>query len=34
VRDRAGRIPAFRARIHRAVMRVLELKEERGLLGP
>jgi beta-N-acetylhexosaminidase len=34
VRDRAGRIPAFRARIHRAVMRVLELKGERGLLGP
>jgi beta-N-acetylhexosaminidase len=34
VRDRARRIPAFRARIDRAVMRVLALKEQRGLLGP
>jgi beta-N-acetylhexosaminidase len=33
VRDRAGRHPAFRARIHHAVMRVLELKEQRNLLG-
>jgi beta-N-acetylhexosaminidase len=32
VRSRADDRPAFRARVHRAVMRVLELKEQRGLL--
>jgi beta-N-acetylhexosaminidase len=34
VRARADESTRFRARIHRAVLRVLELKEERGLLGP
>ena len=33
VRTRAGESARFRARIHRAVLRVLELKEEHGLLG-
>ena len=33
LRARAEDRPAFRARVHRAVMRVLELKEQRGLLG-
>jgi beta-N-acetylhexosaminidase len=34
VRTRAGDSARFQARIHRAVLRVLELKEQQGLLGP
>ena len=34
VRTHADESARFRTRIHRAVLRVLELKEERGLLGP
>jgi beta-N-acetylhexosaminidase len=33
VLTRASHRPGFRARVHHAVMRVLELKERRGLLG-